>query len=54
MAQQIAANRQQSEFNELVVKQLELLIKVVEDHEADMIKMAKKIEELESRINNMK
>ena len=54
METQIKVNDCNQEKFDIVVKQLEFLVKVVEDHENDMEKMAKKINELEKQISEMK
>ena len=38
---------------ELFNKRIEILVKIIEDHEEDMVKMANKINELEKRISKI-
>ena len=41
----------QTQFK-MIIEQIGFLLQVVEDHELEMVKMAKEIEELKARINN--
>ena len=50
MQTQIAINEMRNKQIEILTRQIEFLIGVVEDHEADMAKMAEKINYLESLI----